>query len=228
MSKKPFLHKRVIAYFVDILIISMITTIIYIPFNKTDDYTNKAKELNEVVDKFQKKEIEEDEYLNLYNDINYELAKINVNQTIIMIIISVVYFIIFNYYNNGQTVGKKLMKIKIVSSDESPLTINSYVIRTLVSNTALSNIVSVVLILFLSKEKYLLYNEKITMVFGFIYLICFVLALYRNDGRGLHDFLAGTIVINEKNDENKQKDDSKKTLEALVIEEKENVEKDVK
>ena len=149
------------------------------------------------------------------------MTKINVNQTIIIVIVSSLYFVLFNYYNKGQTIGKKLMKLRIVSTDESKVSINGYVIRVLVGGTVLSNLVTSILILTLSKENYLIYESKLSLVFSAIYLLCFVFALYRNDGRGLHDLLAGTIVINDK----KEKD---KIEEAVVINEQVNKEEEVK
>lgn len=226
MSNKPYIHKRIIAYFVDILIISIISTIISIPFSKSEDYQKVSKELHEITDKYKKEEINENEYLDMYENINYKLTKLSVNETIIIVVVSSLYFVLFNYYNNGQTLGKKLMKLRIVSSDNEKLSINNYVIRSLVVNTTLSNLITVVLILTLSKEKYLIYDSKFSAVFGLLYIICFCFILYRSDGKGLHDLLASTIVANEKdiiNENNEIKD-----AEIVIKKDKKKRDKEVK
>ena len=220
MNKKPYIHKRLIAYVIDIFIVAMISSIIIMPFSKNEEYTKKSNELYEVIEEFKNKEITEDKYLEQVNNINYELTKINVNQTIVIVIVSSLYFVLFNYYNKGQTLGKKLMKLRIVSIDDSKLSINGYVIRTLVGGTVLSNLVTVILVLTLSKENYLIYEDKLSLVFSVIYLLCFIFALYRNDGRGLHDLLAGTIVINDKKENEIQ--------EADIVNEQINKEEEVK
>ena len=233
MSKKPYIHKRLIAYFVDILIISFVSTILVMPFSNNDEYDKLVKELYEINDKYKQEQstsdeykdnvVTESEYLTIINDINYEMTKVNLPQTIVVIVVSILYYVLFNYYNKGQTIGKKLMKLRIVEKDGNDLTLNNYVIRMLVSNPALANIVTVILILTLSKEKYLIYESKFATVFGVIYILCFMFALYRNDGKGLHDLLAGTVVVNDKNI-NENNNDIK---EGIIVKEEKN-DKEVK
>lgn len=215
MNKKPYIHKRIIAYIIDIFIVAMISSILILPFNKNDQYDLKLNELKEVTDKYSKKEISEEEYLSKFNDVNYDLTKININQTIAVAVVCLVYFVGFNYYKNGQTFGKKLMKLRIVSKDESKLSINQLFIRTLVGGTVLSNATTAILMFTLSKENYLIYESKLSSVFGFIYILCFAFMLYRSDGKGLHDLLASTLVVN---DNELGKDDIK---EAVIVETKE-------
>ena len=198
MSKKPYIHKRIFAYILDILVISIVSTILVIPFSSDDEYQELSKELYEITDKYKNEEIKEEVYLEVVNEINYKLTKINMPQTIVIIVVSILYYVLFNYYNKGQTIGKKLMKLRIINNNGNDLSINNYIIRMLVINPALSNLVNIILILTLSKEKYLIYESKFSTVFGVLYLLCFIFALYRSDGRGVHDLLASTIVVNDK------------------------------
>lgn len=213
MKKKPMVHKRMIAYLVDILVVSVIASLISMFLPKNELYKENVKELSDVVIKYQNKEISEEEYLTLYDELNYHLSKNSVDTTIVIVIVTVLYFVLVNYYNDGQTIGKKLMKLKIVSNKESKLTINNYIIRCLICNTALSNVVSVILIMTLSKDNYLVYSNKISTAFSILYIICFVLILYRNDGRGLHDMLASSKVINAYD---KEKEDDVKEAEVVL------------
>jgi len=222
MSKKPYIHKRLIAYVIDILIISFVSSILAMPFTKNDEYEKLAKELYEITDKYKQEvktsneyndnvitsneitneDVISNEYLNAINDISYKMTKANLSQTIVVIIVSVLYYVLFNYYNKGQTIGKKIMKLRIIEKDGNDLNLNNYIIRMLVANPALANIVTIILILTLSKEEYLIYESKFSTVFGIIYILCFLFALYRSDGKGLHDLLAGTVVINDKIENN--------------------------
>ena len=56
MSKKPFIHKRLIAYIIDILIVAMFASIITVPFSKDDDYIEKSNELFEDIEEFKNKD----------------------------------------------------------------------------------------------------------------------------------------------------------------------------
>ena len=213
MNKKPFIFKRIIAYFLDFLIVTIIASVITTPFSFNDKYQEKYNNVMEIMKDLQNKKYTESEYMELYDDALYEFTKSGIYLNITIVIITLIYYVIFNYYNKGQTIGKKLMNIKIVSTNNENVTINDYLIRCLVGNTALSSIVSVVLILTLSKENYMVYDRRISNVFSVIYIICFILVLYRNDGRGLHDFLAKTQVVNV------EKENKNMVSEALIVNE---------
>lgn len=216
-QSKPLVYKRAIAYLVDVFIIAMASSLITVFFPKNDAYEENLEELSMITQKYEEKAITETEFNSLYEDVNYELTKNSVDSTLVLVAITLLYFVLVNYYNDGVTIGKRLMKIKITSANEKKLTINNYLLRCLIVNSVLSNIISVVLIEFLSKEKYILYNEKISLVFSIVYVLCFIFALYRNDGRGLHDLLCNTKVVkleNVKKEEVKEIEVVKEVLES--------------
>ena len=90
------------------------------------------------------------------------------------------------------------MKLKIVSSNKKKLTMNNYLIRGLVINSILMNILEIIFILVLNKQAYLRVNDIITYIFGITYIITFGMILFREDKKGLHDYLAGTRVVSVK------------------------------
>jgi uncharacterized RDD family membrane protein YckC len=53
--------------------------------------------------------------------------------SLITILIEVLYFVVFQLYNGGQTFGKKITKIKVVS-ESNDLTMNQMIFRSLLSN----------------------------------------------------------------------------------------------
>lgn len=195
--KKTFIYKRVIAYVLDVLIIAMVTSVIMLPFSKSKEYQEQVKELTQITESYKNDVITESEYERLSTEFKYSMSKINAAQTLVLSSVSLIYFIGLNLLNKGQTLGKKIMKIRIVGKNKEKASINSYVIRTLVGNTVFVNLILGILILTISKESYLIYESKLLAVFEVIYLSCLIFALWRNDGRGLHDLLAGTIVIND-------------------------------
>ena len=203
-NKKPFVYKRVIAYFIDIMIVSALSSILSLALPKNDTYNTKMDELSKTMEKFQNKEIDKDEWTKAYEDISYDISKASISSSIIIIVVSVGYFVLFNYYNDGQTLGKKIMKLKIVSSNGNPLTINNYVLRSLIINSVLSQLISVLLLCVLSKDNYLLYGSNAVSALSLVSAISFVFAIYRSDGRGLHDLISNTVVISSIEDEKKE------------------------
>ena len=72
---------------------------------------------------------------------------------------------------------------------------NNLLIRSLIVDSILMNIISVVTILYMTKSLYLETYDIITTIFAAIYIVTFTMILFREDGRGLHDIIAKTKVI---------------------------------
>ena len=62
------------------------------------------------------------------------VGKIQGISILITVLVSIIYFVVFQYNNKGQTLGKKLMKIK-VNSLNGDLTMNQLVVRSLLVNS---------------------------------------------------------------------------------------------
>ena len=91
--------------------------------------------------------------------------------------------------------GKKLLKIKVVSSDKDKLTTNNYVIRALIINSILVDLIGLTFVVFGNVDAYFYSN----MVCGFVryglLLTCAFMVMWSKSGMGLHDRLAHTMVV---------------------------------
>lgn len=217
---KPVSYKRILAYLIDIFIVICIATILtmFIPVSK--EYTNQMNELNAVLEDYSSGDISETEYLEKFNDISYIVNKESVQVSIVSVVLSTIYFVVLAYYMNGQTFGKKIMKIQVVSANSKKLTMNNYLIRSLLVDSILMNAISIVAILFLEKSSYLKVYDVTSTIFGAIYVVIFAMILFRQDGRGLHDLLANTKVIslNDKKVLNEEpiKEEKKETKKEVI------------
>lgn len=196
--KKAVSYKRILAYLFDILIVTLISSLFtrFIPLS--DEYHDKYNELSNVVISYQEGEIEEKEYLEKVNDISYVISKETVSTSIVTVVITTIYFVVVAYYMNGQTIGKKITKLQIVSTENKKLTMNNYLIRSLIVDSIFMNIINIVLILVLEKGMFLKANEVVSTVFGAFYVLLFAMILFKEDGRGLHDILAKTQVVEKE------------------------------
>ncbi|MBR3660362.1 MAG: RDD family protein [Bacilli bacterium] len=221
---KPLSYKRIVAYFIDILIITVLSTLLtyFLPENK--EYESSATEYLDLLNQYTNKEIEQEDFTTQSADAVYSMNRNSVTVTVVTTVLTISYFVVYAYFMEGQTLGKKLMKIKIVSNDKHKLTMNNYLIRGLLINSILMNILGIIFILGLNKTTYIKVNDITTYLFGFIYVITFGMVLFRDDKRGLHDFLAGTKVIaitdkkevvEEEKEEVKEKDDKLKDAEII-------------
>ena len=226
---KPVSYKRILAYLIDIFIVICIATILTIFIPVSEEYTNQMNELNAVLEDYSSGDISETEYLEKFNDISYIINKESVQVSIVSVVLSTIYFVVLAYYMNGQTFGKKIMKIQVVSANSKKLTMNNYLIRSLLVDSILINTISIVTILFLEKSSYLKVYDVISTIFGAVYVIIFAMILFRQDGRGLHDLLANTKVIslndkkvlNEETIKEEKKETKKEVIKDAEIIEKE-------
>lgn len=192
---KPVSYKRVLAYLVDILIITIISSLLTMFIPASDEYTKASEKLTIVMEDYTSGEIEDEEYLEKVNDISYVLNKESLSVSIVTVVITTIYFVVIAYYMNGQTLGKKLMKIKIISTSDSKLSMNKLLLRSLIIDSILLNVISILTILFMSKSLYLKTYDIISTIFGIIYIGIFAMILFRQDGMGLHDIIAKTKVV---------------------------------
>lgn len=217
-NKKPYIYKRVIAFIIDTLIVTIISGLLTIMFTNNEQYDADNKKLLELTQKMISEKQDQDKYMEEFNEINYNLTKDSINVTIITIGISVIYYSIMCYFCQGITLGKYILKLKITSANDKPLNIFNYFLRSLIINSILSNIVTIVLINTLSKESYINISGRVGNVFTVLMVVSFIMMMYRDDGRGLHDIIGNTKVISTKDLE--EKEEPKEIEEATIVEEK--------
>lgn len=191
-------NKRFFAYIIDIFIVLVIANLItmFIPISeKTQDY---YKELQTTQKKMYDKEIDVKEYTDIVLEDNYNISKGTVLISLTSIIIYILYFVVYQVYNNGQTVGKKLMKIKVKSITDESLSINTMLFRALIIYGIAANIINLILILLLKKELYLSISNTISIIQSLIVIISAFMILFSKQKRGIHDIITKTEVVNKE------------------------------
>lgn len=184
--------KRLGAYIIDCIILFFIITLInvFIPVN--GDINKLSNKLLKLSDDYIEEKISVEELRKQNEDINYEISKATYVSSIASIGVYLLYFVVFQAYNNGQTFGKKIFKIQVLKSDNSLVDINTLLIRCLIPYDILVNFILVILILFVSKPLYI----NISNVLNFAHMIIMVITLFMMmiKSRGIHDVLAKTKV----------------------------------
>ena len=192
LEKGSFI-RRVCAYLIDSILIVILVSLLSTPFVDVDKTNTIEKESNEIIEKYQAGEITGDEYIQRYSSIYYELSRNTGIMTFITIIVGVLYYVILQLYNKGQTFGKMFMKIKVISID-GDLGMNQMIFRALIANTILLNIINFALITFVSKSIYMGVSVSISMI-QYIVMFISLIMLTTKDGRTIHDRIAHTRVV---------------------------------
>ena len=185
---KASFFKRMGAFILDYFIVIFIVSLITMGFNsnKTNDLTDKMSKL---LSDYQNGEITIDEYK---DEINYELQKSNLTSNIVSVTLYIGYFVVFATLNKGQTLGKKLLKIKVVNKDGEKPSIWNMLLRSLFIYNIVSALFSII---FVNTFTYI--YTIVGYVEFFVIIVSFFMVTYKKDGRGLHDMIAGTNVIEE-------------------------------
>lgn len=195
---KPYFFPRAIAYIIDIIIINIICFGVLLLVPKNDNYEYYSKEYEQIQADYLAEKINTEEYLNKSVDVIYNIDSNNIISLIVQVVIIILYFVVFQFYNKGQTIGKKLMRLRVVSVKDSDLTLNQITYRGLIINSILSNILIIGSLLFLNRDYYYYASSGIQMLSSLIFIVTLIMILFRKDGRGLHDVIANTKVIQER------------------------------
>lgn len=204
---KALFSQRFVAFMIDLFLVSALTTLVttFIPTNGTIDklYDQQTK----IIENYTSQKITMEEYVNQLVDISYDIAKQTGIATLVGIAISLLYYVLYVYKNDGQTIGKKMMKIKIKKKNNDQLTMNDLLFRTMILQGTLVSIIGFCTILFLDKDTYLATNSLLNLVQYSILLVSFFLIAFTKEKQGLHDKLVGTIVVCTNTVENKEEEE---------------------
>lgn len=194
---KSVKSKRIWAFFIDYLLVSLFLTMVYQIRILNPNY----EKYNETYEKYTEliSDLDSNEYLSFieskdYKLINYDLSKYSISLVCINLIVYILYFGGFQFWNKGQTIGKKIMKIKLVSKKDN-LKLWQCLLRTVILYGILFEVIKVIVITFVSVNKFYFINNILSVAISFLFYTVVLCILFRKDGRGLHDILCDTDVV---------------------------------
>lgn len=193
--------KRVMAYIIDVLIFSIVLTPIinWSVINPyVDEYTENYSEYTELVEQANAGEIdtETDEYKDKIVDLNYNINKYKVISSSISVVGFLLYFAVLQWALKGQTIGKKIMKIRVVANNEDKkLNVGNYILRSLILNNIIFSIILIIGVYIFKAPGYYTLSMVVSYLQLLVMSLIMLMVVLRKDYRGLHDFVAGTKVI---------------------------------
>ena len=182
-EKKATFSQRFIAFILDILIVGIASTIITAVIPVSDAANKLYTEQNNVAENYVNGKTTMKEYANNMMDLSYDISKETGVVTIVSIVISLLYFVVYPTYKDGQTLGKKILKIKIVKNNDTDLSMNDLLLRACLNTSIFINIISVCLVFFTNKQIYIPTSSFISVI------------AFSQQKEGLHDKIAHTDVV---------------------------------
>ena len=165
--EKALFIQRLAAFLLDVFIVSIIVSMLTYPFLDFDSIEKLNESSTQIVDDYISQKIDISEYTSESISVSYEMAKKQGILSLTTIFLNILYFVVFQVKNNGQTVGKKLLKIKVSSCDDEELTMNQMIFRSLIINSILIDMVSFCILLF-SNQMIYFYSVGVLSMIQFI------------------------------------------------------------
>ena len=194
---KVFLTQRLFAYFFDTLIVLIVASLLASPFINADKIKDLEDKYYTLIKESSSNKISSSQFNTDIVNVGYDLAVQNGMITIINVIVGVLYFVVLQVKMGGQTLGKKIVKIKVISN-EGDLSYNQMIFRSFIANSILLDIITILFLMFSSRSTYF----SCVIFFTFIqYLITFsslIMILYSKRGLAVHDKLVHTRVVRLK------------------------------
>lgn len=197
--------KRIIAYTVDIFIVSSIVVLLgMVDFlNPNREILQKKEEelveYSEVLLNNTSNEILTKDYLDLAHDISYY----SVVSSVVEVAAIILYFTLYPFFFNGQTIGKKLLKIKIVNKEEKKPSFWQLLLRSLLvpvtASILMYNTVAYILIIISTLAfKGMTYMYVYTTIYIIATVFCYIdiiKMISNQNNESLHDRITKTKVI---------------------------------
>ena len=114
--------------------------------------------------------------------------------SVITLVLGLIYYVIIPFYAEGQTLGKKILLIKVVNRDFNNPSFFQYILRTTVLWPSYLG-VFLLFFLFFNFELYSSLSSSFSLIIFIIWVVSFFMILLSKDQRAIHDLISNTFVI---------------------------------
>lgn len=193
--EKALFVQRFLAFLLDIVLVSFVASFISYPFLDMDSIQKLNESSVEVMENYTNGKIDEKEYFNESSTISYELARKQGVNTLVIIFLNILYFVVYQIKNNGKTLGKQILKIRVVDSSNRDLSMNQMIFRALIINSILLDMISFGVLIFANQSSYFYGVSFLAFIQFCILSVSTFMIMFGKDRRGLHDLVAHTDVV---------------------------------
>lgn len=212
MMTMSFNFRRVTAYLIDIFVVLLISNALSMsPINPyresradlTEEYyelattyEEKLKDIDEEDTEARKALIQE--YDDLVDPMIIEMENQSIFEVIFYAVCALLYFGVFAFIMDSQTLGKKLMKLGIETLDDERVPVWKMLMRGFLITELPFTLMRLLFSFILGTNSYII-SSQIILYLTFFYEVALIgTALMKKDGRGIHDMILGTKVVDLK------------------------------
>lgn len=214
MVLRSLKYRRFSAIVLDLLIISFLTSLL---FNNTisnpyyNDYITNSKEYNELITNINPRDYTNTESVTQFkNEVSgslYKTVKSNLFYYIWYVVLTILYFTVFQFSTGGKTLGKKLYGIKTVNKeDNKKISISRLFGKTLFTGElfffdglVFVCILNIIGILLINDSNIFFYYNTMVNFLGVIFELVMLITFFKNkNNESITDKLFKTKVIEIK------------------------------
>lgn len=156
---------------------------------------SNEKECDILIDNINSKKISEDEFKIKTESTYYKIQRLSTFKNIVIIIVTFLYFVLFQGFTRGKTLGKKILHLKVISSNKKDVSYHSLAIRTIFLGNIIYCLFSAILPWILNQNVYIRIENGLYLLNNLFYIIMIIFAYSNKDMLGIHDMIAKTKVI---------------------------------
>ncbi|MEG1506074.1 MAG: RDD family protein [Bacilli bacterium] len=197
---KNIKFKRIVAYFLDVCFVFFLSTAInQINFinRDMDNYQKTYDEYEEIIGKTSMDELVDFSKSDEYNELAFKIDLYSKSNLVIIFVVYLLYFGVFQKFNKGKTIGKNIMKIKVVDENGENPSLFTFLLRTFILFGLYSNVLYLIFINTMNANDYMMYKGIVSSLVVIVFYTSALLILFKKDGKGIHEYLTKTKVIEE-------------------------------
>lgn len=175
--------------------------------NYYDDKKIDNKEFDKIISKANKS------FLKQNKKLYFDVTRYSLVYNIIFLVLSILYFIGFNIITHGQTLGKKIMGLKLIGIDDKDISLVSYIVRFIILYNPIYYLAVIIGPMLLNVNDFYTLALIISNIKNYLCVIILMVVMFRNDNRGIHDLVCkskvirldnNNVVVNNKKIKNKE------------------------
>lgn len=202
--------KRILAFLFDAFVVFLITgALTGTPLNPNREALENLQDDSAVIMERLKEnlsaeevteEVEQDreDIYELYYQYLYDYNRVSIYDQLITSLGILLYFVVFPYFFDGQTPGKKIARIKLVTFAGKKVGLGMLILRATILYTLPLTVISLVGAYSLNPEAYFNLYTCLYAISSIWNIVLLVSTTFSKDKRGIHDIICKTRVVSEE------------------------------
>lgn len=191
-KKNHIFRKRALAYIIDFIILGIFVSITLLFTNV--DTSSVESEMSNLAEMLLSKNINISTYLKNYGKLFYKYDIIQFITNLLNFLYIIILYIIIPGFTEGQTIGKKIMKIRVVNEDDTCVSIINLINRALLVDFLGYLLITLIIINFISGFPYFIIATILGILQFLLVIISGFMILYNKKQKGIHDILTKTKI----------------------------------